>query len=86
MVCVWIFLLEFGIISAVHKPKITHKFLPTKLYSETGTGVLDFSSLVFRNANVRGIFTRQRDGAELKMAELALVKCDSDCSIDPFPK
>jgi hypothetical protein len=73
--CVEFFSLwKFGNSSAVYKPKITHKFLPTKLYSETGPRVSDFSSLVFRNTNVRGIFIRQHDGAELKMAEVALVK------------
>ena len=77
---------KFGIISAVYKPKVTHKFLPTKLYSETGPGILDFSSLVFRNTNMRGIFTRQHDGAELKITDFALVKCDSNCSIDTFAK
>lgn len=77
---------KFGIISAVYKPKITHKFRPTRLYSETGPGVLDFSSLVFSHTNVRGIFTRQHDGAELKITEVTLVKCDLDCSIDTFAK
>jgi len=77
---------KFGIKPAVYNPNITHKFLPTKLYSETGPGILDFSSLVFRNTNVCGVFMRQHDGAELKISEVALVKCDPDCSIDIFAK
>jgi hypothetical protein len=65
---------KFGISSAVYKPKIAHKLLPTKLYSETGPRVSEFSSLVFRNTNMRGMFTRQRNGAELKITEFTLVK------------
>jgi hypothetical protein len=65
---------KFGISSAVYKPKITHKLLPTKLYSETGPRVSVISSLVFRTTNMRGIFTRQSNGTELKITEFALVK------------
>jgi len=64
---------KFGISSAVYKPNITHKFQPTKLYSETGPGVLDYSSLVFRNANVREILTRQNNGLK-KRAKCTLYR------------
>ena len=53
---------KFGTSSAVYKPKIKHKFLPTKFYSETEPRVLDFSSLVFNNTNVREILTHQHNG------------------------
>jgi len=65
---------KFGNSSAVYKPKINTQVSTHETLFSTGPRVSDFSSLVFRNTNVRGIFTRQHDGAEMKMAEVALVK------------
>lgn len=65
---------KFGISSAVYRPKITHKLLPAELYSETGPRDSVFSSLAFRNTNMCEIFTRQRNGAEFKITEVALFK------------